>query len=141
MKMRLKNTHQIKRKNKNMYDKNIVDIKLLKQYNSLLEQENRRFNLNCYSTFNSSYLKNIDDIYLKIMSNKLDELYKDIEKSYDVIMKWFNDYLSNINSLESYLSSDTGIGMINNSIVRNYVDSKIPKLNSFKNEVPVSFKK
>ena len=87
------------------------------------------------------YAKPIQDNLLVLLKNYKSKLYKDIEKSYDVIMKWFNDYLSNINSLESYLSSDTGIGMINNSIVRNYVDSKIPKLNSFKNEVPDSFKK
>lgn len=116
-----------------MNNQDIINVDILKQIQSLLEQEYRKFETSTYNIFTSSYLKNNSDVYIKIMSNNLEKIYIDIDRSYKNIIEWLNKYINDIYSVESYLSEESRLGTISESVIRNYMDSKIhslPKYNA-----------
>lgn len=108
-----------------VYDVNNINLNIIKQYKSNLLSEKNGFINKTYNTFLSSHLNTSSDAYVKLIVSKLDVLYKDINDSYDSILKWFNDYIENASSLESFLSGNFGLANINESVLRNYVDSKL----------------
>ena len=117
-----------------MNTENIINIKSLEQIKSLLEQEYRKFKTYSYNIFNSSYLKNNSDVYIKIMSSNLENLYKNIDDAYINIINWLDSYINDAYSIELYLSEESRLGMVEESVIRNYLDNKIPMLPNFKNE-------
>ena len=118
-----------------LYENNNIDISLLEQYKSLFEQEIRYYETSTYNIFNSSYLNNCNDVYIKIMSQKLENLYSDIQKGYKAIEEWWSNYLVNARSLESYMSNDSKIGLISEANIRNFVDYRLSTLINPKIEV------
>lgn len=112
------------------YDTNNINLNILNQYKSSFLAEKNNFTNSTYNTFLSSHLNSSNNTYVKLMSTKLDNLYREISNSYDSLLKWFDDYIQNANSLELSLSGDFNPLYISDSILRNYVDNKLSgKLN------------
>lgn len=105
-----------------IYDANNINIEVLKQDKSLFNDEKSKFEKYSYEMFLSSYLNNSNDEYIKLMANKLEQLYKNIQKDYELIYDWFNDYVQNVSSLEKSLSDDFGTYGITESTIRNFVN-------------------
>lgn len=107
------------------YDVNNINLSIINQYKQELFDEFNSFMNRAYSTFLSSHLNDSSDTYVKLMVSKLDDLYKDINKSYNSMLNWLDDYIQNTSALESFLSDNTGALYINESVLRNYADSKL----------------
>lgn len=98
-----------------------INVTLLKQFNSELKNEYDNFVHSSYNSFLNSYIESCSDPYIKQISNKLDSLYKKINSDYENLNNWFESYITNIDSLEKYLSGDTGYSKISEDSVRNFV--------------------
>ena len=79
-----------------MNNQDIINVDILKQIQSLLEQEYRKFETSTYNIFTSSYLKNNSDVYIKIMSNNLEKIYTNAFYGCENLSKVFfnNEYSS-----------------------------------------------
>ena len=122
MKKMNKRNKRLKIKKFMIYDVNSINISSIRQKKSLFEDEKAHFKTRTYDTFLSSYLINSGDEYIKIIANRLNELYKIIEKDYDLIFKWWDSYVENVSSLERCLSNDLGTFGMTESTIRNFVD-------------------
>lgn len=111
-----------------LYDANNINLTLLKQYRLDLFTEKNNFQYRTYNTFLSSYLNSSNDIYIKLISSKLDKLYQNINYAYSSLYKWLDMYIENVSALESVLSKDSSSSFISESIIRNYVNSRLSDL-------------
>ncbi len=102
-----------------------INVTILKQYNSQLNEEYNNFTLSTYSTFLNSYIKSSNNTYIKLISSKLSKMYKKIDNDYKELNKWFESYITNIDALEKYLSGDSGYSKISEDSVRNFVHRKL----------------
>ena len=106
----------------------VININLLNQYKKNFETEMKNFKLNTYKTFKNSYIYKCNDEKIKLICNELDKIYNDIENSYRLIDKFFQNYLNDASSLELYLSNKGKIGVIKEGEIRNYLDFKFSKI-------------
>lgn len=111
-----------------LYDENKINLNLLKQFKSNFLNEKNLFSNGAYSTFNSGYLNTCSDEYIRLIASKLDNLYKNIDESYTNILKWIEEYIENANGLELFLSKNTGSSFVSDSIIRNFLNSKLSNL-------------
>ena len=120
------------------YGVNVINFSLIKQYKSSFTQEKSKFNNTTYKTFSSSYLKTCSDSNIKRMSNTLDSIYKKIQKGYNSIDKWWEEYNKNAEGLENSLS-DYGMSGITKSSLRSFVSANLGELPDYKNNLTSSF--
>lgn len=113
---------------KMLYDTNNINLTLLKQYRNSFFNEKSNFINRSYSNFLSSHLNSCNDTYIKLMISRLDKLYKNIDDSYSSILKWLDDYIENVNALESFLRGDSSSSFISESTIRNFANSKLNNL-------------
>lgn len=111
-----------------MSEINRINVTGLKAYQCRFENEKNNFNNSTYTTFKSSYLSNCSDSKINTMKNKLDELYRRIEVGYNKIYAWWEHYLQDIEGIENTLSNDGRSGSINESLIRNYINSNLEEL-------------
>ena len=108
----------------------VIDISVVNSYKNEFDSEYSKFKYGLLNNFDNSYLKNVNDEYIKVMAARLELLMEDINKSYYYISKWWNSYVNDATNLENYLSNNTSSGTIESSIVRNFVSRKFKVLNS-----------
>ena len=82
-----------------------IDTNLLDSVSNSLSTEKTSFVNGTRNIFSTSYLANCSDSEIQSMKNKLNEQYSTIEKSYNSIANWLNDYISDANSVEQCLIS------------------------------------
>ena len=107
-----------------------INVSLLKSYENDFESEMKNFNNKTYTTFLSSYLNNCSDPYVNKMKGQLEDIYNKIKKGYSNINNWWDDYNTNIESLENYLSDSGGLGAISESSIRNSANN-LPNLKKY----------
>lgn len=120
------------------YTDNVINISLLRQYKNSFSQEKDKFNNTAYKTFSSSYLKTCSDSNIKRISNKLDSIYRIIEKGYSSIEKWWREYNDNVECLENSLSNGNLRGITKGSL-RSFVASNLVELNDYKSNLSGTF--
>lgn len=108
-------------------DVNYINLDVLNSYKNMIADEWEKFEKLSYRDFKSSRLNDSDNPYIGIKKQELNDIYEDILKSYDLIINWFSDYISNAKELELYLSSDYGITRVENDIIRNFLDRNFNK--------------
>ena len=120
------------------YGVNIIDFSLIKQYKNTFAQEKSKFNNTTYKTFSSSYIKTCSDSNIRRMSNNLDTVYKKIQKGYNSIDKWWEEYNKNAEGLENSLSN-YGLSGITKSSLRSFVSANLEELPDYKSNLTSSF--
>ena len=86
-----------------------------------------------YSTLKNSYLANTGNYQISRVYNKLSRYYDDIKNDYDNIIKWWKDYITNVDALEKYLSYDGNIGNITDIRLKNLLNN-IERPKEYNNE-------
>lgn len=101
-----------------MGEVNKVNVSLLKSLNRDFKKEMNNFNNKAYDAFSNSYINRCSDPIIMKMKNSLNSHYNKIKKGYKNIDSWWEDYNSNIESVENYLSGRGGIEQIQESSVK-----------------------
>lgn len=118
---------------KMVYDTNNIDLTKLKQYKRDINSEYNSFKNKTYNTFSLSYVNNSNNAYIKKMVVTLEKLYKSIDKSYLHLINYLDSYVENTVSLESALSNNSSINLIQESTIKNFVNNKLSNLPNEKN--------
>lgn len=92
-----------------MAEVNIINIDLIKTYQSDFEAEKSNFDTLAFQQFNSSYINTCSDNYVSQMASKLSKLYGEIANGYKNINNWWVLYNNNVETLEAALSSENRI--------------------------------
>lgn len=108
---------------------NTINISALKQYRNDFLNEKSNFKNSTYNAFLSSYARRCNDSYVQKMCQKLESIYKQIDKAYSNIDIWWGSYLENIEGVENTLSENGG--SITESVIRSAVSS-LPHLMTLK---------
>lgn len=111
-----------------MSEINRINVTGLKAYKCRFENEKDNFNSTTYANFKSSYINSCSDPKVNAMKNKLNGLYIKIQIGYNKIFNWWTHYLEDVEGIENTLSNDGRSGSINESLIRNYINSNLEEL-------------
>ena len=78
-----------------------INLTLIKQYKIDFESEKSNFQHSSFATFTNGYINHCDDPYIKIMAQKLNAKYTEIDNSYFKILEWWNNFVSTYENAES----------------------------------------
>ena len=112
-----------------------INVSTLKEFRKEFSNEKKHFINKSYNTFSSSYINNCQDPSVIRMRNGLDKMYRQIEKGYNNIDKWWKSYNTNITGLENFLSNSGKSGSISESSIRSYANSKLSTLSNYKTKI------
>lgn len=117
-------------------DVKTINMNVIKQYQSDFTSEQSLFQNKTYSSFKNGYINSCSDPYVQVMAQKLNVMYDDIQNSYTKIGQWWNNYISQYESIDkqllnqnSDLSSVNGSNILNPNGLNNLTmtfDSKTP---------------
>ena len=86
------------------------NISIIKSQKSDFSNERNNFVSSTYNTFLSSYICTNGDSVVQTMSDRLKEEYKNINEKYNAIVKWWENYINDIEALENVLSRNGNVG-------------------------------
>ena len=124
-------------------DVKTINMNVIKQYQSDFTSEQSLFQNKTYSSFKNGYINSCSDPYVQVMAQKLNVMYDDIQNSYTKIGQWWNNYISQYESIDkqllnqnSDLSSVNGNNILNPNGLNNLTmtfDSKPSNIQDQKN--------
>ena len=110
------------------YDVTKINVSLLTNCKSNFRSEQYNFKSKTYGTFKNGYINNCSDSYMKTIANDLNNIYSKIEANYETIYSFFDSYINNVNALENSLLSNSSSNYITESVLKNFVSSKLSDL-------------
>ena len=120
-----------------LYDNNNINITMLEQYNKSFENEKKSFCNTNYDKFNSNYLTGCNDLFVKSMATNIKILYNKVSDGYKKISEWWDKYISDTKSMENYLSKNMKENTVSESVIRNFLDSKLSDLPGYNSNLDI----
>lgn len=85
----------------------IINKDVLDSKKHSFNQCKSKFEGGAYNTFKTSYISTCSDEYVTVLKSKLDSKYKKIQKGYQSIMDWWENYSCEVNSNEVTIASES----------------------------------